>query len=284
MTYPMPHPVHHNHSNSAFFVVLKGYHMGSKWFEEAFRKVAGCSFYFEYEHCLKQLAPAPQIASIANVTLQYLRSSCGCPYTPGCLGCSPEPPMQVPLPPLPVTPPMPSPPPRPRRIAHRKRIKLEATGNASKSARVLRTPGRDALKVHEASHKHRLSSSTQHRLPNLGGCRASGISLGSLTTQYIGHVQALLAAAPDIQVVVHVRSNHVKHAFSFLRHSCPDQVNHLVKGTEAFQRNTPLRPHVPPALFSSRTFAAAQSMLKLMDHAKGASGGRGTAAAPCGAP
>ena len=68
------------------FVVVKGYHMGSKWFEGAFGAVPGCSFFFEFEHCLRDAkirqlyGPPPPSTDLAppEATLHYLRSSCGC--------------------------------------------------------------------------------------------------------------------------------------------------------------------------------------------------------------
>ena len=50
--YPATHP-------PAYFVVLKGYHEGSKWFEEAFNAVPGCSFFFETTYLLTRKATPP---------------------------------------------------------------------------------------------------------------------------------------------------------------------------------------------------------------------------------
>ena len=59
------------------FVVIKGYHMGSLWFEEAFNKLRGVSFFFEYEHCLRDLAPAGSQLAPATLTFSHLQQSCG---------------------------------------------------------------------------------------------------------------------------------------------------------------------------------------------------------------
>ena len=59
------------------FVVIKGYHMGSLWFEEAFNKLRGVSFFFEYEHCLRDLAPAGSHLASAMLTFRHLQQSCG---------------------------------------------------------------------------------------------------------------------------------------------------------------------------------------------------------------
>lgn len=68
------------------FIVLKGYHVGSKWFAEAFNALEGCSAYFEFEHCLRQAAKerelnassiGPNIAP-PSLTSHYLLRGCGC--------------------------------------------------------------------------------------------------------------------------------------------------------------------------------------------------------------
>eukprot|EP00966_Prymnesium_polylepis_P296975 6860944-Prymnesium_polylepis.1 len=74
------------------YVVVKGYHMGSKWFAESMNRVAGAAFAFEYEHCLKRVSSevgASVPALTRNLTLRFLQTSCGCsPF--GCYGCSAE--------------------------------------------------------------------------------------------------------------------------------------------------------------------------------------------------
>ena len=259
------------------FVILKGYHMGSKWFEEAFRKVGGCHFFFEYEHCLKVMARPAEIGAAHNLTLRYLQSSCGCSSEVGCQGCLPASPHLPPLPAPPSPPPVPpSPPPslpiRSRaaaRTPHRKR---------ARDAALARAGGEPPLRT--ISHKlaERKLALPASGTRSAGSCRASGISFAALSAQYIQHVQGLLVAAPHISVVVHVRTNHVKHALSFLRHSCPGQANHLTPGMErrgeAASAARPLRLHVPPALFTAKAFSTAQTQLKLLEHARVASGGR----------
>ena len=66
-----------NGSRTQPFVVIKGYHMGSAWFEEAFNKLRGVSFFFEYEHCLRDLAPAGSHLASAMLTFRHLQQSCG---------------------------------------------------------------------------------------------------------------------------------------------------------------------------------------------------------------
>lgn len=75
----------------ALFVVLKGYHMGSKWFEEAFSSVSLRGFQFEFEHCLRHSLPREAIRYSANFTLQFLRTSCGCENRKSCSWCSQPP-------------------------------------------------------------------------------------------------------------------------------------------------------------------------------------------------
>ena len=41
-------------------IVLKGYHVGSKWFAESFNALPGGAFFFEYEHCLREMGRKQQ--------------------------------------------------------------------------------------------------------------------------------------------------------------------------------------------------------------------------------
>ena len=59
------------------------------------------------------------------------------------------------------------------------------------------------------------------------GPRASGVSFAALGVPYLEHLHGLLQLEPTIRLVVHRRTNHVKHALSFLRTHCHGQVNHL---------------------------------------------------------
>ena len=77
-------------SDSKSFVVIKGYHVGSKWFAETFNKLPGGSFFFEYEHCLRTIAKSQHgNASIDGIsthaTSSYLHHGCRCQNT--CAGC-----------------------------------------------------------------------------------------------------------------------------------------------------------------------------------------------------
>ena len=80
-------------STSTGLVVIKGYHMGSKWFAETMNRVPGAAFFFEYEHCLKRLSlnhgvSIPVLAE--NATLRFLRTSCKCERSFDCRGCGSE--------------------------------------------------------------------------------------------------------------------------------------------------------------------------------------------------
>lgn len=72
----------------AHLLVLKGYHMGSMWFTEAFNRMSGCYFHFEFERCLRKLGwrfdrNASTVPS--TPTLQFFERGCGCPDS--CGGC-----------------------------------------------------------------------------------------------------------------------------------------------------------------------------------------------------
>ena len=75
------------------FLVIKGYRVGSQWFEELFNAQPGCSFVFEYEHCLQRLRPtAGSALAPPNLTAAHLRTACGsctaqAPQTQRCLAC-----------------------------------------------------------------------------------------------------------------------------------------------------------------------------------------------------
>ncbi|KAL1504907.1 hypothetical protein AB1Y20_008675 [Prymnesium parvum] len=220
----------------ALFVVVKGYHVGSKWFEEAFNQVEGGHFRFEFEHCLKAVSKEVDTPSSLNLTLRYLRSSCGCDTMPSCAGC--------------VATPLPPPEHSSTDGAHRKRSHEAALGRAAEQ---------------------------QPQQNSSRGCRASGVSFAASSDQYTRLLAKVLGMAPSVRMVVHLRSNHVKHALSFLRHSCPGQQNHLASSDVARLGSAPshpLRLRIPPALFLSKAFTVAQQQLLLVDRAKRASEGR----------
>ena len=84
-------------------IVLKGYHVGSYWFAEVFNRMAGCSFHFEFEHCLRKMGrerqngttDASSVLAPPTLTLQYLNHACDCTHP--CSGCT----MSTPVPSLP---------------------------------------------------------------------------------------------------------------------------------------------------------------------------------------
>ena len=225
------------HQGGHAFIVLKGYHMGSKWFSEAFNALPGGAFYFEFEHCLRALgrasdpssSSAPPIAPPA-VTLQYLRSGCGC--TDNCTACQN---INVTVPP-PLSPPQ--------------------------------------------------------------RCLATGVSFGALGGPYVSHVRAVRELDPRVSIVAHVRTNHLKHALSFLRTTCDGEANHLFlkppspKGSSASSHDHhghshrhsrrrlstssgvgsarhAARLHVPPPLLLLRAVHAAQEQQRILSTAHG---------------
>ena len=188
------------------FIVLKGYHMGSKWFAEIFSALPGGAFHFEYEHCLrKEARERPDAASThlvapASATLSYLRHGCHCASS--CLG------------------------------------RCNATENS-----------------------------------HIAPCLATGVSFGALGAAYIAHVRAVLHHEPRVAIVAHVRTNHVKHALSFLRTSCDGEYNHAYKvaGRSGTSMTRASRLHVPPPLLLLRAVHAAQENQRILSTAKSVS-------------
>ena len=174
------------------FIVLKGYHVGSKWFAEAFNRLPGGSFYFEYEHCLRQIgrqdgsndtsAHIGRGAKLASpyAALSFLRNGCGCAES--CTGCK-------------------------ALHEHRTLADVAAVGSPTAGLRLLLANApRDARERR---------------------CLATGLSMGALGSAYTAHMQALGRLEPRMQIVAHVRSNHIKHALSFLRTTCDGELNHV---------------------------------------------------------
>ena len=163
-----------NGSRAQPFVVIKGYHMGSAWFEEAFNKLRGVSFFFEYEHCLRDLAPAGSHLASAMLTFRHLQQSCGSctdqQRTTRCRACGVVPP--------PVG------------------SALHATTAASKVQYPLHFKSQEAP------------------------CLATGISFAAVGPAFMEHLIDLRKLMPTLPVLVHVRSNLVKHALSYLRQAC----------------------------------------------------------------
>ena len=163
-----------NGSRAQPFVVIKGYHMGSAWFEEAFNKLRGGSFFFEYEHCLRDLAPTGSHLASAMLTFRHLQQSCGSctdqQRTTRCRACGVVPP--------PVG------------------SALHATTAASKVQYPLHFKSQEAP------------------------CLATGISFAAVGPAFMEHLIDLRKLMPTLPVLVHVRSNLVKHALSYLRQAC----------------------------------------------------------------
>jgi len=111
--------------------------------------------------------------------------------------------------------------------------------------------------VTQKMHRCNGCSSTQLALngrENQVACHAAGISFGALGDVYIRHIRVLMQLYPKVALVVHVRSNHVKHALSHLRISCGDN-NHATGVHHGF------RMILQPALLLAkvRTIARGQS-------------------------
>lgn len=204
---------------TASFVVVKGYHMGSKWFADAFNHIHGAAFFFEYEHCLRKLAPQPHVLAGPETTLGYLRHGCGCAES--CHGC---------------------------RAGELPPVQPAVPGGGAHRAR--------ASRVHAAESAH-----AKH-------CLATGVSFGALGASYVAHLGAMLRLEPRLSIVLHVRSNHVKHGLSFLRVTCPSQPNHATAATAAH------RMRMPPALLLARSVTAARSQAKVSEQAASLAGGR----------
>ena len=184
------------------FLVIKGYHMGSAWFEEAFNKLPGCSFFFEYEHCLRDCRAEDSHLAPATLTASFLRESCG-----SCSGTS-------------------------RATRCRACDRIPPPSGATRSC----------------------SYAQVDPAPPLGPCRAAGLSFAATGPPYFQHISELQRLMPRLPVLVHVRSNFVKHSLSYLRQSCPGELNHATKHKERSAL------HVSPSklLFRARTVALAQ--------------------------
>lgn len=261
----------------ALFIVVKGYHMGSKWFATEFRKAKGCNFHFEYERCLRVrpasrsgqshrtdqtkaqvLVPGTMVPGAANQTVRYLEHVCGCRSYISCLGCQHWPP---PSPPRPSPPPMPTILPPPVSLAPPPRASFHAGRAVSEAGEA----GERALAVADGGAGEALARER---------CRASGISIASLSPMWVAHLRAVMRVRPAVRVVVQVRSNHVKHALSLLRTSCEGQPNHIQPGRTRITRVVRARLHVPPALLLAKAVMASRQQQLLMEHAAVASGGR----------
>lgn len=208
------------------FVVLKGYHMGSKWFEEAFNQVrGGGAFYFEYEHCLKAIGRDMEggIAPPA-VTLNYLHHGCGCSRS--CIGCN-------------------------RTVLSEYVDQRNSTSMAA------------LHRLQRATTMSRERSSHGSALP--ARCRAAGVSFGAMGPQWMSHYRNVLMLDPRVRVVVHVRSNHVKHALSFLRTGCEGELNHATKNDLMHRHESLLS--VPPALLLLKACNVAREQAKLLKDA-----------------
>ena len=234
----------------ALAIVLKGYHMGSKWFADVFNSATG-SFYFEYEHCLRTIGRETYNSQYAppNVTLNYLRHSCGCPSS--CVGCAA----------LAAT-------PQPTSSAD------GGDGNAGHRARLVKTGfGPTVPSLHAASKGPSGGRMTIHdgyetsfRPPQR--CRATGVSFGALGSAYMSHISELIFLEARIAIVVHVRSNHVKHGLSFLRTTCDGELNHATTADIlAKQRAPPRKLRVPPPLLLLRTAHASLAQAKILEEA-----------------
>ena len=199
------------------FVVVKGYHMGSKWFSTALNGVAGAAFFFEYEHCLRKLAPQPGGLTGPEATLRYLRSSCGC--ADRCLGCNSSVPDLA----------------RPD----------DSGAHNARNAR-----------LHAAGKEYE-----RH-------CMATGVSFAALGANYMSHLGAIRQLEPRLSIVLHVRSNHVKHGLSFLRVSCPEQVNHAKVSAAT------VRMRVPADVLLALAVSTARAQAKVAEDARSAAGGR----------
>ena len=121
---------------------------------------------------------------------------------------------------------------------------------------------------------------------------SQGVSFGALGSPFLAHLRGLLALEPRTRVVLHVRTNHVKHAISFLRTSCPGQLNHFTPRLGAGRAagraaagggaatgdvgdSPPLaRLYVPPALLLQRAALAARAQSKVLADALALGSGR----------
>ena len=224
----------------------------------------------KHEHCLRSWSFG-DVGAVHNISLQYLQSSCGCRSgIVGCLGCLAVAP-SLPPPPEPafaLSTPSPPPPdaplPRVRVAQHRKRKRDVALGRAG-------VP----LPRKTATHKladRKLATPSSLAAPTAAAERA----LVCVVEWPVHPASRAYREAPRVSVVLHALES-VKHALP----SCatrPGQANHhtpdMERKAQAQAASKPLLLHVPPAQYDAKPFAAAQSQLKLLEHARVASGGR----------
>lgn len=162
----------------AYFLVYKGFRMGSKWFEELMNRVKGVNFKFELHHCFAEEDPeaSHNPDNMVNKTLSYLRSSCNC-VKAKCFDCV------------------------------------------------------------EDNQKY--------------PCIASGFSLVNYGRDSVMYVRQLYGAT-NFKLVMHVRTNHVKHAVSFMRTTCAGQHNHAYETNYSMFAIDPQRL-ISRSMMASRT-------------------------------
>ena len=237
-------------TTSAPFVVVKGYHMGSKWFEESFNRLPGCGFMFEYEHCLRAMGrklqnPHDKLAP-PTATMHFLRHGCQCPES-----CAPNPTCHG-------------------SNSSRPLLDSESGIGSSGVSGGISSGSRIGEQGHRARERKQLSASTAsvRSYSSRAPCRAVGVSFGALGPAYIAHLQSLLTLSRPraVAVVVHIRTNHVKHALSFLRTSCSGEANHITRSAAALTKHS-ARLYVPPALLALRAWIAARAMDKILEDA-----------------
>jgi len=266
------------------FVVAKGYHMGSKWFEEAFNQLPGCGFMFEYEHCLRTMGrhelngTHQKLLAPPGATLRYLQHGCRCPDS-----CAPSVTCHIP--------------------AASDVLRGSSSGGSGSGRGTdgsgggggigigggIASRGVGATADDERAHRSRERRQLEGNavatagdgdgafgVARAGGCRAVGVSFGALGPVYIAHLQAVLHLEPRVAVVVHVRSNHVKHGLSFLRTSCLGEANHLTAATTsaAPTHHERARLHVPPPLLILRAWMGARAQDKVLKDADAIRGAR----------
>ena len=209
-----------NGSRAQPFLVVKGYHMGSAWFEEAFNKLPGVSFFFEYEHCLRDLAPAGSTLAPVMLTFRHLQQSCG--------SCADQ----------------------------KRTTRCRACG-------VVPPPDGSRLQLSTAGSTAHWPAGAAREAP----CVATGISFAALGGPYLQHLFALRRLMPTLPVLVHVRSNLVKHALSYLRQACPGEKNHVTKAKER------ARLYVPPARLLLRVRSISYAQQAMLRRASELTGG-----------
>ena len=64
-------------SATATFVVLKGYHVGSKWFAEELNALGDCRIAFEFEDCVESAQDVLRYLQICECPVQCSNTSCG---------------------------------------------------------------------------------------------------------------------------------------------------------------------------------------------------------------